>query len=105
MTDRTTPFLRDVPLDVDVDALTFGGWDNDELHELFKFLEFRVLWDRLQETVDNLGERLARSAQVRWRLIGYGVRIWTCTTSTSSSASSVISRLMEVGVSCSKPMM
>jgi DNA polymerase-1 len=46
-----TPLVRDVPLDVDVDALTFGGWDNDELHKLFNFLEFRVLWDRLTEAV------------------------------------------------------
>ena len=26
-----------------VEELTFGGWDNEELHKLFNFLEFRTL--------------------------------------------------------------
>ena len=46
-----TPLVRDVPIDCDVDQLTFGGWDNEELKKLFNFLEFRTLWDRLQEAV------------------------------------------------------
>jgi len=46
---RATPLVRDVPVDVDVDALRMGGWSVDEVRELFNFLEFRSLWDRLVE--------------------------------------------------------
>jgi len=46
-----TPLIRDVPLDVDPDSLTMGGWDTEELRRLFDFLEFRSLWDRLMEAL------------------------------------------------------
>jgi DNA polymerase-1 len=46
-----TPLIRDVPLDVDPDSLTMGGWDIEELRRLFDFLEFRSLWDRLMEAL------------------------------------------------------
>src|SRR5437868_33702 len=48
-----TPLVRDVPIDCDVDELRMGGWDADEVRQLFNFLEFRSLWDRL---VDAVGE-------------------------------------------------
>jgi DNA polymerase-1 len=46
---RATPLVRDVAVDVGVDALRMGGWSVDEVRELFNFLEFRSLWDRLVE--------------------------------------------------------
>ena len=46
---KATPLVRDVPIDCDVDDLKMGGWDVDEVHDLFNFLEFRTLWDRLLE--------------------------------------------------------
>jgi DNA polymerase-1 len=46
-----TPLIRDVPLDVDPESLTMGGWDTEELRRLFDFLEFRTLWDRLMEAL------------------------------------------------------
>jgi DNA polymerase-1 len=46
-----TPLVRDVPLEVGVDDLRMGGWDPDQVHRLFNFLEFRTLWDRLLEAV------------------------------------------------------
>jgi DNA polymerase-1 len=46
---RATPLVRDVPTDVAVDDLRMGGWDRDEVRDLFAFLEFRTLWDRLLE--------------------------------------------------------
>jgi DNA polymerase-1 len=46
-----TPLIRDVPLDCDVADLRMGGWDVDEVRNLFNFLEFRTLWDRLVEAV------------------------------------------------------
>ena len=52
---RATPLVRDVPIDVDVDALRMGGWDVDEVRDLFNFLEFRSLWDRLQEATATTG--------------------------------------------------
>lgn len=43
--------VRDVPLDVDLDALVFGDHDLDEVRQLFDFLEFRTLYDRLLEAL------------------------------------------------------
>jgi DNA polymerase-1 len=53
---RMTPLVRDVPLDVQVDDLRMGDWDREAAHQLFGFLEFRTLWDRLVEV---LGEESA----------------------------------------------
>jgi DNA polymerase-1 len=46
---KATPLVRDVPLDCKVDDLKMGGWDVEEVRNLFTFLEFRTLWDRLLE--------------------------------------------------------
>jgi DNA polymerase-1 len=48
---RATPLVRDVPLEVELDDLKMGGWDHDEIRQLFQFLEFRSLWDRLRDAV------------------------------------------------------
>ena len=58
---RATPLIRDVPIDCDVDSLRMGGWDPDEVRELFNFLEFRTLWDRLLEATAG-GEAAAAEA-------------------------------------------
>ena len=49
---QATPLIRDVPLDVDLDDLVMVGWDYEEVRQLFNFLEFRTLWDRLLEVSD-----------------------------------------------------
>ena len=43
--------LRDVPecADVDLDQLTVGDFDTEEVRKLFDFLEFRTLYDRFDE--------------------------------------------------------
>ena len=46
-----TPLLRDVPIDCDPGDLVMGGWDLEEVRQLFAFLEFRTLWDRLLDAV------------------------------------------------------
>jgi len=46
-----TPLVRDVPVGCEIDDLKMGGWDTDEVRDLFNFLEFRTLWDRLVEAV------------------------------------------------------
>ncbi len=42
---------RNVPIDVDVDALQIGGWDQEAVRELFQQLEFRTLYPRLLEAL------------------------------------------------------
>src|ERR1700730_7435352 len=56
---EATPLVRDVPLDVDPHDLVMGGWNLEEVRELFNFLEFRTLWDRL---IDALGVVQAEDA-------------------------------------------
>ncbi len=53
---QATPLIRDVPLGVDLDDLLMGTWDFEEVRQLFNFLEFRTLWDRLLEVSDS-GEK------------------------------------------------
>jgi DNA polymerase-1 len=53
---QATPLIRDVPLGVDLDDLLMGTWDFDEVRQLFNFLEFRTLWDRLLEVSDSGGK-------------------------------------------------
>ncbi|MDQ1373208.1 MAG: polymerase, partial [Actinomycetota bacterium] len=57
-----TPLLRDVPVEADVDELKMGGWDVDEVRDLFTFLEFRTLWDRLVDAVGPAMEGAAAAA-------------------------------------------
>jgi DNA polymerase-1 len=46
-----TDLVRDVPLAQTPDTLRLQPWDRDEIHRLFDHLEFRVLRDRLFETL------------------------------------------------------
>ncbi|MBV8979566.1 MAG: DNA polymerase I [Acidimicrobiia bacterium] len=48
---QATPLVRDVPLEISLDDLRQGQWNAEEVRELFTFLEFRTLWDRLLEAV------------------------------------------------------
>ncbi|MDQ1446253.1 MAG: polymerase, partial [Acidimicrobiaceae bacterium] len=48
---KATPLVRDAPISCEIDELKMGGWDTEEVHNLFNFLEFRTLWDRLLEAV------------------------------------------------------
>jgi DNA polymerase-1 len=51
-----TPLIRDVPIECDLDQLKMGGWDPDEIRDLFTFLEFRGgILDRLFEAVGGEG--------------------------------------------------
>ena len=44
--------LRDVPHGADLDALVMGEVDIDEVRKLFEFLEFRSLFDRLNDVLE-----------------------------------------------------
>lgn len=48
------PLIRDVPLDVELDDLVMRPYDVEAAQQLFNFLEFRTLWDRLVEATTNV---------------------------------------------------
>jgi DNA polymerase-1 len=53
-----TELVRDVPLAQSPDTLRMKLWDRDKIHQLFDHLEFRVLRDRLFDTLAAAGGRL-----------------------------------------------
>jgi DNA polymerase-1 len=48
---RINQLIRDLDLPVTIDDLQTQSWDRDEVHKIFDGLEFRVLRDRLFETL------------------------------------------------------
>jgi DNA polymerase-1 len=60
------PLIRDVDLpEIELDHVTWGGWDEQEVRDLFGFLEFRTLTDRLFEAFGADGRGgVASAAQV-----------------------------------------
>jgi DNA polymerase I len=62
---RIIPLVRDVPLDVDVDHLTLGGWDRAGAEATFDRYEMKTVWHRIEELLDAgaLGEPAPGSAQ------------------------------------------
>jgi len=59
---EATPLIRNVPIECDLDQLGMGGWDPDEVQELFNFLEFRTLWNELLVATGTAGAAPAASA-------------------------------------------
>ena len=53
-----TELVKDVPLAQTPDTLRLQPWDRDQIHRLFDDLEFRVLRDRLFETLAAAGGRV-----------------------------------------------
>ncbi|SOD73453.1 DNA polymerase I [Jatrophihabitans sp. GAS493] len=51
---RLTELVRDVPLEVTVPALQRQTWDRAEVHQVFDNLQFRVLRERLFDTLDSV---------------------------------------------------
>ncbi|WP_392426159.1 DNA polymerase I [Barrientosiimonas humi] len=51
---RLNQLIRDVQLDVAVDELERRVWDRDQVHTVFDGLEFRVLRDRLFQTLESV---------------------------------------------------
>src|SRR5437763_4830241 len=60
---QATPLVRDVPLDISLDDLRMGQWDAEEVRNLFTFLEFRTLWERLIEAVGGVPVAEAEPAE------------------------------------------
>jgi DNA polymerase I len=49
---RLTELVRDVPLEVGPSDLILRAWDRDAVHRVFDTLQFRVLRDRLYQTLE-----------------------------------------------------
>jgi DNA polymerase-1 len=49
---RIIPLVRDVPLEVDVDHLTLGGWDRATAEATFERYEMKTVWQRMEELLD-----------------------------------------------------
>ncbi len=53
---QLTELVKDVPLDLVPDDLARVDWDRERVHEVFDALEFRILRDRLAQTLQNSEE-------------------------------------------------
>ena len=72
-----TQLLRDVPLAQTPDTLRLVPWDRDQIHRLFDDLEFRVLRDRLFDTLAAVEPEVDEGFEVRGGALGSGaVRAW-----------------------------
>jgi DNA polymerase-1 len=61
---RINELVRNLDLPVDVDELQQQAWDRDEVHKIFDGLEFRVLRDRLFETLSADEVQIDQAASV-----------------------------------------
>jgi DNA polymerase-1 len=60
-----TELVKDVPLAQTPDTLRMQPWDRDQIHRLFDDLEFRVLRDRLFETLSSADPEVDQGFDVR----------------------------------------
>ncbi|BBZ22817.1 DNA polymerase I [Mycolicibacter hiberniae] len=58
-----TDLVRNVPLAQTPDTLRLVPWDREQIHQLFDDLEFRVLRDRLFETLSTAGGTVAEAEE------------------------------------------
>jgi DNA polymerase-1 len=74
---QLTELRRDVPLEADVDELKMGKWDRDEIHKLFDTLQFRVLRDRLYQSIGTAEPEAEEGFEVEAVALGAGeVEAW-----------------------------
>ncbi|MBY0441380.1 MAG: DNA polymerase I [Mycobacteriaceae bacterium] len=67
-----TDLVRDVPLAHTPDAMQLQPWDRDQIHQLFDQLEFRVLRDRLFDTLTAVEAEVDQGFDVRGGAISPG---------------------------------
>ena len=53
---QLTELVKEVPLDRGPDDLERVDWDRELVHQVFDALEFRILRDRLAQTLQNTSE-------------------------------------------------
>jgi DNA polymerase I len=68
-----TDLVRDVPLAQTPDTLRLQPWDRDQIHRLFDDLEFRVLRDRLFDTLAAVEPEVEEGFDVRGGALEAGV--------------------------------
>jgi DNA polymerase I len=75
-----TDLVRDVPLAETPDSLRMQPWDRDHIHRLFDDLEFRVLRDRLFDTLAAVEPEVDEGFDVRGAaMVPGGVAEWLAT--------------------------
>ena len=67
-----TELVKDVPLAQTPDTLRMQPWDRDQIHRLFDDLEFRVLRDRLFDTLASADPEVDQGFDVRGRALEPG---------------------------------
>jgi DNA polymerase-1 len=67
-----TELVKDVPLAQTPDTLRMMPWDRDQIHRLFDDLEFRVLRDRLFETLASADPEVEQGFDVRGGVLERG---------------------------------
>ncbi|MCE5292764.1 MAG: DNA polymerase I [Nocardiaceae bacterium] len=72
-----TEMVRTVPLPLAPEDLAHGAWDRERIHKLFDDLEFRVLRDRLFETLSSAEPEAEQGFEISGSAIESGaVRAW-----------------------------
>ncbi len=67
-----TDLVKDVPLAQTPDTLRMQSWDRDHIHRLFDDLEFRVLRDRLFDTLASADPEVEEGFEVRGEALAPG---------------------------------
>jgi DNA polymerase-1 len=67
---QLTELVRDVPVPLGPADLRLGQWDRDEVHKLFDNLEFRVLRERLFQTLSAVEPEADEGFDVEGRALG-----------------------------------
>ena len=67
---QLTELVRDVPIEVMPGDLVRTNWERDEVHRVFDALEFRVLRDRLYQTVEAATPEADEGFEVTFTLLG-----------------------------------
>ncbi len=67
---QLTELVRDVPMPIGPAELRLGQWDRDEVHKLFDNLEFRVLRERLFQTLTAVEPEADEGFDVEGRVLG-----------------------------------
>ena len=69
---QLTEMVRDVPLPYTPDQLELQPWDREKIHPLFDDLEFRLLRDRLFETLASVEPEAEEGFDVRGGIVAPG---------------------------------
>ncbi|MGW0175960.1 DNA polymerase I [Rhodococcus sp. NPDC003322] len=72
MNRQLTEMVRDVPLPYTPEQLALAPWDRDKIHALFDDLEFRVLRDRLFDTLASAEPEAEEGFEVRGGVLAPG---------------------------------